>query len=121
MPRRFAGTTIRNVFRAGCNSPPAVGEVAVHDSPREPASASSAGEGQQIRSNAGADGSSDPVRRNAHSPDERRRLRARPCAVRVPHALGALFASWLASYFAGNVHMSKLQIHTHAISAKEVR
>ena len=49
-----------NVFRAGCNSPPAVGVARP-----EPASASGLPDGQQIRSDAGADG---------HSPDERRWL-----------------------------------------------
>jgi hypothetical protein len=41
--------------------------------------------------------------------------------VRVPHALGAFFASWFASYSAGNVHMSRFHRHAYAISAKEVR
>lgn len=42
-------------------------------------------------------------------------------AVRLPHALGTLFAGWFASAFAGNVHMSRFHRHTHAISMREVR
>ena len=60
-----------HVFRAGWNSPPAVGRAS-----DEPASAlpPPGGRGQQTRSNAGADG---------HSPDERERFAAAFACLRV--------------------------------------
>ena len=78
-----------NVFRAGCDSPPAVG-VASLGMPTSPRALPAPSGGQQIRSNAGADG---------HSPDERRQSRAALGCV-LPHALWRFS---LVSFHAGNV------------------